>query len=132
VKNIPPLAEGKSQKIIIPFPEEKLNRVKAERLARLRLYLRFSGKLDAEARRARLEALYQFFLGEREEVYPPWHKGALARLYFDGDRSYLYFDPFGTLCAGIKEGDKKTSLAARVIERYQLMKNEQPSTSAAK
>jgi hypothetical protein len=36
VKNIPPRAEGKSQKNIIPFPEERLNRVKAGRLARLR------------------------------------------------------------------------------------------------
>ena len=55
----------------------------------------------------------------RKAVRPPSGKFK-PRIYFEEDHSYLYFDNWGDLHAGIKVGDRKTCKAAHVIKRYQL------------
>jgi len=81
-----------------------------------------NGNLDVEARRSRLTVLYEHLLTLDElkgAVRPPSGKFK-PRIYLEEDHSYLFFDNWGMLHAGIKVGDRKTSKAAQIVKQYQL------------
>jgi hypothetical protein len=89
-----------------------------------------SGKrrLTNKERQELLRVLYEdFFLANpklKEAVCPPSGK-EMPRLYLnaeaDGDGSFLYFDHWGTLRAGVKEGDYRTSKAAEMIKQHKQL-----------
>jgi hypothetical protein len=81
-------------------------------------------RIDTEGRRERLRVLYEHFLTIPElkgKVRPPFGKSK-PRLYFEEDHSYLYFDEWGGLHAGIKGGDRQTCKAQQTIDTYELRK----------
>jgi hypothetical protein len=81
-------------------------------------------RIDTEGRRERLRVLYEHFLTIPElkgKVRPPSGKSK-PRIYFEEDHSYLYFDEWGGLHAGIKGGDRQTCKAQQTIDTYELRK----------
>jgi hypothetical protein len=79
-------------------------------------------RIDTEGRRERLRVLYEHFLTIPElkgNVRPPFGKSK-PRMYLEEDHSYLYFDEWGGLHAGIKGGDRQTCKAQQAIDTYEL------------
>ena len=80
--------------------------------------------IDAKGRRELCRVLYEHFLANPDlkgAVRPPSGNDK-PRIYFEEDHSYLYFDEWGGLHAGIKEGDRQTCKAQQTIDTYELRK----------
>jgi hypothetical protein len=80
--------------------------------------------IDAKGRRELCRALYEHFLANPDlkgAVRPPSGNDK-PRIYFEEDHSYLYFDQWGGLHAGIKGGDRQSCKAQETIDAYQLRK----------
>ena len=80
--------------------------------------------IDAKGRRELCRLLYEHFLANPDlkgAVRPPSGNDK-PRIYFEEDHSYLYFDQWGGLRAGIKGGDRQTCKAQQAIDTYELRK----------